>query len=116
MGAEFLEKDYVHDIGGATPHSNDGKCMTLTKSRCSAHCGYYSSKRERPLTISDFLRLNVVPASRFAGWHQVISRSRMGSMCGNSETLNVLTPIIANALFAIGVPVKVVDFINMDLR
>ena len=40
----------------------------------------------------------------------------MGSMCGNSEALNVLTPIIANALYSIGVPVRDVDFIKMDLR
>eukprot|EP00975_Prorocentrum_lima_P018670 3932719-Prorocentrum_lima.AAC.1 len=51
----FLEDEYIHDLSSSQPRSSLNKCMALTKCRCSSSYGYFSSKRNRPLVISDFL-------------------------------------------------------------
>ena len=114
---EYIEGDLIHDIGASRPASSVDKCMTLTKSRCMEGHGYYSSKRPRPLDVADFLRLNGIKASRFEGWTDIISRSRMGGMCGNGEALNVLTPIIKAVLQSIGMTnLKNPDWATMDMK
>ena len=113
---EFVNQEYIHDLVSSKPGSSLDKCMTLTKTRCTANQGYYCSKRNRPLYVADFLRLNGIPAKRFKGWYNHISRTRMASMCGNGEALNVLTPIVKACLHSIGMEDTLSpDWTTMDL-
>ena len=65
--------------------------------------------------VADFLRLNGVPAKRFATWPTYVSRCRMGSLIGNSEALCVLVPIMSKVLRSLGLPARDVDFGTIDL-
>ena len=115
MSADLVNEEYIHNLGPSKPTSSLNICPCLTSRRC-ARLEYYSSTRQRRLSITDFLRLNGVPARRFANWTDTTSRSCMGGMCGNAEALCLLVPILSQALRAIGVEPRPVDFATLDLH
>ena len=111
----LVTQEYIHDIGGAKPHSMLNCSPCLTKTRCGA-LGFYSSRRQRLLSISDFLRLQGVRPSRFDQWETIVSRNRMGAMCGNAIPQCLMLPLLVNILRIMGWPIEEINFDDVDLR
>ena len=115
MAADLVNEEYIHNLGPSRPTSSRNACPCLTKQHCSGF-SYYSSNRQRRLSVADFLRLNGVPARRFANWKATTSRTCMAGMCGNAEAICLLVPVMSQALRAIGVEPRPVDFATLDLH
>ena len=73
---------------------------TLTSSR--AKCGgFYLTRLERTMRLSEMAHLQVCPA-RLWGWWLFMSKGAMGHAIGNAMSVNVLQRTIPRALMAAG--------------
>lgn len=104
-GENPLHVDAILDAGSSKLTWQRGIAPTITASR-AAGLGYWSSKRRRPLSVQECMRLQGVLESDFPGWEQVISPRQMGHIAGNAMSVCVLTRIMRSVLVALGMPVQ----------
>ena len=84
-----MQDDIIVDIGGKMPHIACGICPCITKTRASDRA-FYSTKRNRMLSVDDLLSLQGFDPSYFDGWQYVVSARQMGMMTGNAMALSIM--------------------------
>lgn len=100
------QTEFILNAGGTVPHFMEGTVPTITATR-AAMKAYWSSKRNRPLTTPELMRLQgVIDTCDFPGWWNTVSERQMGHICGNAICVRLLARIIRNLLVALGQPVR----------
>jgi site-specific DNA-cytosine methylase len=90
----------VVDIDGSVAHWMRGVSPCLTRARAST--GHYLPALGRRLTIHEHLRLQGLPVTIHKLCRDHVSERQLGSMIGNSLSLNVIRKLLSKMLPACG--------------
>ena len=104
-GGAAESEEWIVNTGGVSSHCMKGMCPCITKHRGGGRA-FYSTKRQRFLTIPEMMMLQGVDPSTFPQWELHISRPKMGAIVGNSMSLNVMERIVRHLLHSLGYPVS----------
>ena len=102
---DIVSEDFIIDVGGSEPHASLDISPCITRTRAGAR-GYYSTLRNRMLTIDDMMILQGYDPEEFRGWSQVVSPRQMGMMLGNAMTRSVMERLVRAVFLAMGFNVK----------
>lgn len=100
-GVNPFKESVIVDTGSSTEFSSFrvGECMTLTRTRAGQEGGYWCSTKMGPLSVSDMLALQGFK-ERDIPWEEAgLSHHAIGCAIGNSQSVNVVTPVVINGMY-----------------
>ena len=95
-----VSRRVVVDIDGSKPHWMHGVCPCLARSRAAT--GHYLPVLGRRLSIQERFRLQGLPEEIYEHCRGKVSERQLGSMIGNSLSLNVVQALLSKMLPACG--------------
>jgi len=95
-----VSRPVVVDVDGPKPHWMHGVCPCLTRSRAAT--GHYLPVLGRRLSIQERFRFQGLPAEIHEHCRGKVSERHLGSMIGNSLSLNVVQALLSKMLPACG--------------